>query len=111
MTHPQSLIDRLEQAAGQWAEANNRSLARLATLVINDGKFFVRLGARAGADTTTSTLGRFARFLIDPANWPDGRVGQAAKALAEVTGTIPAARGVEFRSHDSTSAVDDPLPE
>lgn len=107
MTQPQSLIRRLEQAAGQWARANDRSLARLATLVINDGKFFARLAARDGADTTTTTLGRFALFLIDPANWPDGKVGRAAWDLAEVTGIIVR----EQRTHGGDSAIDDPLPE
>lgn len=45
--------------------------------------------------------------LIDPANWPDGKVGSAAGDLAEVTGII--AR--EQRTHGGDSAIDDPLPE
>lgn len=89
MLQPVSLTDRLTAAAKLWAEANDRSLARLATLVANDGKFFARCEAGT-ANPTASTLERFARFLGDGANWPEGTVPEEVKAFVHVVGVTPA---------------------
>ncbi|MAE92997.1 MAG: hypothetical protein CMI67_26045 [Pelagibaca sp.] len=87
--HPMSLDDRLRQASAAWCSANKAKPGRLGRLAINDGGFFTRLENNPGASTTTATLTRFAEFLADPANWPDGVVADEAKALAHVVGVSP----------------------
>ncbi|PKB19634.1 hypothetical protein B0I00_1873 [Novosphingobium kunmingense] len=83
------LIDRLMTCAKAWAEANDRSLSRLATIVVNDGKFFVRC-EEGTANPTAATLERFARFLGEPANWPEGAVPDAVASFVHVVGVSPA---------------------
>lgn len=89
-----SLAQRLKAAADAWCRAHDSSLARLSRIVINDTKFFAALeGSRKGP--STATLEQFARFLADPANWPEVDIGmgggvrivpQEAIELAHVTG-------------------------
>lgn len=90
LQNPPTLIDRLTSAALAWSAANDATPARLGRLAINDGGFFTRIGT-PDASTTTVTLEKFARFLVDPANWPDGEVAEEAKAFAHVTGISLAA--------------------
>lgn len=85
---PLSLVDRLQLCAKLWAEASNGSPARLGRLVVNDSGFFSRLES-AGASTTTSTLERFAGFLGDAANWPDGAVPVSVVEFVEAVGVKP----------------------
>lgn len=85
MDMPFSLLDRLRSAATLWADAHGATLARLGRTVINDGGFFARLES-PGASTTTATLERFARFLGDGANWPDGVVPAEVGAFVHITG-------------------------
>lgn len=80
-----NLIEHLQAAADAWCSACERSLSRLATMVVNDGKFFDRISA-PGGNVTTATLERFARYLHDPANWPDGLVPEEACQLAHRVG-------------------------
>ena len=81
-----SLVDRLRQVAHLWVAANEaRSLARLGKTVVNDGGFFTRLES-AAQGTTTATLEKFAVFLGDPGNWPEGNVPQEAVDLAHRVG-------------------------
>ncbi|MCT2398502.1 hypothetical protein [Novosphingobium mangrovi (ex Huang et al. 2023)] len=80
-----TLIDRLLCCARLWTDANERSLARLATLVSNDGKFFTRLESGRG-NATTATLEKFARFLGDGANWPDGAVPREVCEFVHIVG-------------------------
>lgn len=68
------LVDRLRISAALWAESTGGSLARLGKAVVNDGGFFTRLETQPQG-TTTATLEKFARFLIDPANWPEDADG------------------------------------
>lgn len=67
-----SLVDRLRLSADLWADANSASLARLGRLVVNDGGFFTRLETQVQG-TTTASLEKFARFLVDASNWPEGQ--------------------------------------
>jgi len=83
---PLTLEDRLRIACASWCAANDAKPGRLGRLAINDGGFFTRLENNPGASTTTTTLTRFAEFLADPANWPDGLVAEEAQALAHVVG-------------------------
>ncbi|WP_370179937.1 hypothetical protein [Alteriqipengyuania sp.] len=90
------LKTRLSLCAEAWATAHTDDggerapLSRLSKRVMDDGKFFDNLGAmRRGP--STDTLEKFARYLIDPANWPEGRVASEAVELAHVVGvTLPA---------------------
>ena len=85
------LKTRLSHCADAWCLAHadgdgvRAPLSRLSKRVMDDGKFFENLGAmRRGP--STDTLEKFARFLVDPANWPGGAVAEEAKVLAHVVG-------------------------
>ena len=58
------------------ATHSGRSLARVATIVANNGSFFDRL--ERGATCTARNLERFAAHFGDPANWPNGIIPDAA---------------------------------
>lgn len=62
-----SLIDKLVRTAEIWARENDRSLARLATIVVNDGKLFERLAG--GGSCTVATYERLMAHLRDATNW------------------------------------------
>ena len=79
------LIERLRGAAELWAEATNSSLSALASAVLNDSGYFARI-AGPSASTTTRTLEKFARFLTDPANWPEGAAPEEVCAFAHAVG-------------------------
>lgn len=81
---PAPLVERLKAAAQQWVDAHGASLARLGRAVMNDGGFFSRIDGNPV--TTTATLERFARFLGDAANWPNGDVPGEVAAFVHVTG-------------------------
>lgn len=85
---PLTLIDRLRTCAALWADANDRSLGALASVVMNHGSFFDRFES-ADVSTTTTTLERFARFLGDPANWPEAAVPDAVREFVHVVGITP----------------------
>lgn len=100
---PLTLEDRLRIACASWCAANDAKPGRLGRLAINDGGFFTRLENNPGASTTTTTLTRFAEFLADPANWPDGLVAEEAQALAHVVGVSgPATPLSPCKSTDDT---------
>lgn len=80
-----SLVDRLRQVAQLWVSAQDASLARLGKTVVNDGGFFTRLETQVQG-TTTATLEKFAAYLGDPGNWPEGVVPQEAIDLAHRVG-------------------------
>ena len=88
-----SLVDRLRKTAALWVAAHDASLARLGKSVVNDGGFFSRLQTQVQG-VTTATLEKFAGFLADPANWPEGVVPQEAVDLAHVVGITPALAAV-----------------
>ncbi|MEM9085333.1 MAG: hypothetical protein AAGB23_05370 [Pseudomonadota bacterium] len=73
------LIARLCSISSDWAEANDVKVSRLGRVVINDGAAIQRL--EEGGDLGTVNLGRFAKFLSDPKNWPGGRVPKSAKVF------------------------------
>ena len=86
------LKTRLSLAADAWCvahadeEGSPAPASRLARAAgYDDGDFFERLpNTRRGP--STNTLERFARFLADPVNWPEGKVADEAKGLAHVVG-------------------------
>lgn len=80
-----TLVVRLRCTAQLWVAAQQSSPSRLALNVVNDRGFFTRLETQVQG-VTTSTLEKFAVYLADPANWPDGAVPQEAIDLAHVVG-------------------------
>lgn len=98
-----TLDDRLRLACAAWCAAHEARPGRLGRLAINDGGFFTRLENNPAASTTTATLEKFARFLADPANWPEGEVADEAKALAHVVGVSPAADSLSAGKIDPIS--------
>lgn len=63
-------------------------LSRLSKRVVDDGKFFDNLPTmRRGP--STDTLEKFAAFLADAANWPEGLVPDEVREFAHVTGVCP----------------------
>lgn len=85
------LKTRLADAARQWCLATSLAeeapvpLSRLSKRVMDDGKFFDNL-SEMPRGPSTDTLEKFARFLADPGNWPEGAVAEEARALAHVCG-------------------------
>jgi hypothetical protein len=75
------LTTYLQLLADQWTFANDRTLVALGTVVVNDGKFFARIAA--GTEPRTGTFEKFLGFFRDGANWPDGRIPQAAVDLLD----------------------------
>ena len=69
-----TLKDQLLAVARAYTAATGRSLARVATIVRNDGKFFYRLAA--GGDCGTGVyelcMAWFAAHWPVGAPWPDG---------------------------------------
>jgi hypothetical protein len=114
-----TLIDRLQMLARIWAQAQNRSLSRLATIVAKDGKFFVRL--EKGKTCTVAIFERFLDFFREPGNWPEECIPADAAALLDevemiATGHEPHVgkemqiSGLELMLSPSAAAETDPLP-
>lgn len=83
-----TLPDRLRTSAQLWVERTGSTFARLGREAINDGGFFTRLD-QPSASCTTATLEKFARFLGDAVNWPDGAVPPEVAAFVQVVGVVP----------------------
>lgn len=83
------LTDHLYACAELWAETSGKSVARLSTIVVNDGKFFPRLGqGRLGV--TTATLEKFAEFFADAGSWPEGGIpAEVGEFIHRVAGISP----------------------
>jgi hypothetical protein len=78
-----TLIQKILVVAEYWRAARGHSTtARLATIVVNDGKALARLEERGNA--TLATADKFRTFLADPANWPDGIPAEAQAVLDRI---------------------------
>lgn len=101
------LKTRLRRLAERWCDAHDRSLARLSTLVMNDGGFFERL-RNPKAGVTDGTLEKFAKFFADASNWPLANVPEEANDFLHVLG-LTATCGVASpgSSGDLSPAVND----
>lgn len=82
------LKSRLIRSSEVWAAAHECALSRIAKRVAGDANFFVRLESPE-ATCNIATLEKFARFLGDPTNWPDGAVPEAVREFVHVVGVIP----------------------
>lgn len=80
-----TLIERLQRCAQLWTDAHSAAPGRIGRVVANDAGVLPRI-SQPGASVTTATLEKFAAYLADPANWPEGAVPQEAIDLAHVTG-------------------------
>lgn len=108
--------DQLIYLADQWAEANGKSIATLAKIVVSDNKFFVRI-SQPGKDLHTETFEKFLSFFRDGANWPDGRISEPACELLDNFSTIalpapahPGASGDCAGADAATPLLDGELP-
>lgn len=83
------LRDRLLCAAEAWSKVTGRTLGALSSIVSNHAQTIERLRDPSNK-VTDATLEKFAAYLADAANWPEGAVPQEAIDLAHVTGvTLP----------------------
>ena len=85
-----SFRDHLLTVAAEYdrcaAKSRGRSLARIATVVVNRGSFFDSL--EKGADCSLRNFERFVHFFSDAENWPSGHIPvEALSALEQVGGT------------------------
>lgn len=83
-----TLIERLQRCAMLWTDAHAAVPGRIGRVVVNDAGVLPRI-SQPGASVTTATLEKFAAYLADPANWPEGSVPQEAIDLAHVVGVTP----------------------
>ena len=83
------LRSKLKSAADAWCKAHDAPASRLGKAVAADAAFFDRVEGRDVLPCTVATLEKFARYLADPVNWPEGQVADEAKALAHVVGVTP----------------------
>ncbi|UZW54946.1 hypothetical protein NUH86_15945 [Sphingobium sp. JS3065] len=82
-TFEQSLLAVSRIYVRAVAARGGKSLARVATIVVNHGSFFDRL--ERGATCTVRNLDKFAAYFSDAANWPEGVVpDDAADVLAGI---------------------------
>lgn len=87
-----------------WSAATGRSLGALSSVVSNHGGTLDRLRDTSNS-VTDATLEKFARFLADPANWPDREVPEEAKAFAHRVGvTVEPASASPGKAGDITPA-------
>ena len=82
------LKSRLIRSAEVWSAAHDCALSRIGKRVAGDANFFARLESPE-ASCNVATLERFARFLGDPANWPEAAVPDAVREFAHVVGVTP----------------------
>lgn len=99
-------IDQLVRLAEVWSATDGRSLARLSTIVADNGRFFGQLN-RPGSTCTVATFEKFLSFFRDPANWPGGDIpGDAADLLGNFANIATGEAGTSGKSDDFTGAVE-----
>ncbi|MBD2842683.1 hypothetical protein [Erythrobacter rubeus] len=79
------LRDGLRAAADEWCAATGRTHGALSSLVANHGGALARLDDPASAITDLK-LEQFARWLMQPGNWPESEVGEKALEFAHRVG-------------------------
>lgn len=99
------LRSKLQAAASAWCAAHDAPHSRLGKAVAADAAFFDRVEGRDVLPCTVATLEKFARFLVDPSNWPKGEVADEAKALAHVVGVSAPAAALSAGQTDKASSA------
>lgn len=77
-----SLLRVADAYAQQAAAHGGKSLARVATIVVNRGSFFDRI--RDGGGCSARNLDRIADWFRDSSNWPESIPDEAVTALASI---------------------------
>lgn len=77
-----ALMEVADAYAREVAEHGGKSLARVATIIVNRGSFFERL--RDGGGCSARNLDRVADWFRDPANWPNEIAAPALAALVSI---------------------------
>ena len=91
------LKTRLLDCADLWSAAHaDAPVSRIGKAVAGDANLLKRL--RDGGGLNLGTLENAARFLADPANWPDGDVPEMVRDFAHVTG-VSVADGAASTGH------------
>jgi hypothetical protein len=102
-----TLLEQILRLARLWTDANgHRSLARLSTIVANDGGLLKRLDEGTGG-TTVATLDKFACHLRDFANWPNETPPNEARELIDCLphiATAPASDEPELPFSEAAAA-------
>lgn len=96
-------IAQLVRLGEIWSETNGRSLARLSTIVANNGQLFTQI-SKPGATCTVATYAKFLSFFRDGANWPDGRIPHAATELLDNFANIATEQETDSLAPEVTSA-------
>lgn len=78
MTYERALLEVARAYSAAVNEQGGKSLARVATIVVNRGSFFDRL--ENGDSFSVRNLDRMASYFRDPSNWPGGSVPPEALA-------------------------------
>lgn len=78
MTYETALLRVADAYAAQVAKHGGKSLARVATIVVNRGSFFERL--RGGASCSSRNLDRLFEWFRDPSNWPAEKIDATGRA-------------------------------
>ncbi|WP_452654171.1 hypothetical protein [Sphingomonas bisphenolicum] len=78
MSYEAALLKVADAYAARVAEHGGKSLARVATIVVNRGSFFDRL--RDGAGCSSRSLDRLFDWFRDPTNWPANDISSEARA-------------------------------
>lgn len=79
MTYEAALLKVADEYAAQVDALGGKSLARVATIVVNRGSFFERM--RDGAGCSARNLERLVEWFRDPANWPEASITSNASAV------------------------------
>lgn len=87
MNYEAALMRIADAYAAEVLSHGGKSLARVATIVVNRGSFFERL--REGGGCSARSLDRLAEWFRDTTNWPAGIPDVAVQALASI-GRSPA---------------------
>lgn len=77
-----ALLKVADAYSAQVAAHGGKSLARVATIVVNRGSFFERL--RDGGGCSARNLDRMADWFREPSNWPREIVPAAIEALSSI---------------------------
>ena len=82
-TFEEALIALGESYSATTTKYGGRSLARVATIIVNRGSFFDAL--KRGGTCTGRNIDKIAAYFGDPANWPDNIIpSEATEALKSI---------------------------
>jgi hypothetical protein len=82
-----SLLSVADEYAAAVETHGGKSLARVATIVVNRGSFFERL--RDGGGCSARNLDRLADWFREPANWPCEIITDPASSALAAIGRAP----------------------